>query len=487
MRRSLLLAFLFTSTVALAADRQINQISVEQSDSDTIIRLFGSDLIRSPNDRLFFAAEASPFAVEPMMTYGDKEYVEVALGMAVMPGQYRISIGPNENTSTLESMVIIGAIGPQGPQGRDGADGRDGVDGRDGTDGSDGQDGAKGDPGSDGEDGLSCSVTQTATGATVICTDGTMASITNGVNGLNGLNGSDGIDGSSCTVDEQETGAMIQCPDGTSATIPTGQNVEDLTSDLVSLRLAFAELTARVEAVEGKPNSDADGCFESAREFNPIFVKEFTNFQRSYLEVSNSGTLRLGDQFTLETYVNLRSYPPIFSTGSGSSRLIQKRGVSGDNRSFALRVTDQGRVAYDTYSDGTLGSGESITGSRIVRLNEWTHIAVTFSGGATKIFINGELDAQGTLAQPFGGTKNVLLGGGDSASRGPVSVDGYMDNIRVSSKVRYENPFEPPSMKFSPDDETQLLFNFENGLENLGSVGGNALSVNTNAVSCANL
>ena len=102
MRLSLLLAFLFTSTVALAADRQINQISVEQSDSDTIIRLFGSDLIRSPNDRLFFAAEASPFAVEPMMTYGDKEYVEVALGMAVMPGQYRISIGPNENTSNLE-------------------------------------------------------------------------------------------------------------------------------------------------------------------------------------------------------------------------------------------------------------------------------------------------------------------------------------------------------------------------------------------------
>ena len=52
MRLSLLLAFLLTSTVALAADRQINQISVEQSDSQTIIRLFGSDLIRSPKDRV---------------------------------------------------------------------------------------------------------------------------------------------------------------------------------------------------------------------------------------------------------------------------------------------------------------------------------------------------------------------------------------------------------------------------------------------------
>ena len=52
MRLSLLVAFLFTSTVALAADRQINQISVEQSDSQTIIRLFGSDLINKLKNAL---------------------------------------------------------------------------------------------------------------------------------------------------------------------------------------------------------------------------------------------------------------------------------------------------------------------------------------------------------------------------------------------------------------------------------------------------
>ena len=237
MRLSLLLAFLFTSTVALAADRQINQISVEQSDSDTIIRLFGSDLIRSPKDRVFFAAEASSYSVEPTMMYGDSEYVEVALGMPVMAGQYRISIGPNENTSTLESMVVIGAIGPQGPAGRDGADGRDGVDGMDGSPGADGQDGmdgadgvdgAKGDPGADGKDGSSCSVTQTISGATLSCTDGTMASIANGADGVIGSNGTDGADGqdgengadgSSCSVEEIDGGAVVSCTDGTSAVL----------------------------------------------------------------------------------------------------------------------------------------------------------------------------------------------------------------------------------------------------------------------------
>ncbi|MDA8946028.1 collagen-like protein [Luminiphilus sp.] len=198
MRLSLLLAFLFTSTVALAADRQINQISVEQSDSQTIIRLFGSDLIRSPKDRVFFAAEASSYSVEPMMMYGDSEYVEVALGMPVMAGQYRISIGPNENTSTLESLVVIGAVGPQGPAGRDGADGKDGVDGMDGSDGRDGLDGRNGIDGLPGPDGA---------------------------NGLPGEDGKSGQDGSSCSANQNGSSVVMSCSDGTSAILASSGTV----------------------------------------------------------------------------------------------------------------------------------------------------------------------------------------------------------------------------------------------------------------------
>ena len=61
MHLSLLEAFFFSSRVAVAADRQINQISAEQTDSDTINRLLGSDLIPRPKDRVFCAAEASNY------------------------------------------------------------------------------------------------------------------------------------------------------------------------------------------------------------------------------------------------------------------------------------------------------------------------------------------------------------------------------------------------------------------------------------------
>lgn len=162
MRLLLLVSVLFSSVAAFAADRQINQISVEQSDSDTIIRLYGSGLIRSQKDRLFFAAEASSYSLEPMMMYGDEDYVEVALAMKVAAGQYRISIGPNENTAALESMVVIGAIGPrgeqgpegeQGPQGEIGPAGADGADGADGAEGPQGPQGLMGPPGATGPQG----------------------------------------------------------------------------------------------------------------------------------------------------------------------------------------------------------------------------------------------------------------------------------------------------------------------------------------------
>jgi len=156
VRLLLLVSVLFSSAIAFAADRQINQISVEQSDSDTIIRLYGSGLIRSQKDRLFFAAEASSYSLEPMMMYGDEDYVEVALAMKVAAGQYRISIGPNENTATLESMVVIGAIGPrgeQGPEGEQGPQGETGPAGADGADGAQGPQGETGPAGADGADG----------------------------------------------------------------------------------------------------------------------------------------------------------------------------------------------------------------------------------------------------------------------------------------------------------------------------------------------
>jgi len=114
----------------------------------------------------------------------------------------------------------------------------DGEDGQDGEDGSDGQDGSQGPDGLDGQDGTSCSVLEEDGCATIECDDGTSATVCgrdgedgvdgqDGEDGEDGQDGVDGEDGSSCTVTETDSGATISCDDGTTVTINDGQDAEE--------------------------------------------------------------------------------------------------------------------------------------------------------------------------------------------------------------------------------------------------------------------
>lgn len=144
--------------------------------------------------------------------------------------------------------------------GQNGEDGQDGQDGTSCTVTNDGagtttiscEDGttATVSDGQDGQDGTSCTVSRDdAAGTTTIsCEDGTVAVVEDGEDGQDGGDGSsctlaetaagatitcgtdtvtitDGQDGSSCTASTDATGAVtISCDDGTSATIPAGDD-----------------------------------------------------------------------------------------------------------------------------------------------------------------------------------------------------------------------------------------------------------------------
>ena len=399
MRSPLLFLLLFASLTASAADRQINQISVEQSDSDTIIRLFGSDLIRSPNDRLFFAAEASPFAVEPMMTYGDKEYVEVALGMAVMPGQYRISIGPNENTSTLESMVIIGAIGPQGPegekgevgaigpqgpqgevgpQGPQGIQGEQGLTGPTGPEGPQGIQGPKGDTGAQGLVGPAGAQGDKGekgdTGAQgpkgdvgpmgpqglagPIGLSGPPGAV--GPQGVQGPVGEKGEQGASCTLSELGNGlATLTCPDGT------------------SVILAVAEL----------PPEPIDGtCLELSAIPDGVFLSHQDDALGITNAVSISAWVNVEGACRTDCPGNCALACPIFSAEHTNS------GSNIDNSGYALMIFD-GKLDAFIGTAQNIPSKHSLSSQRIAN-GEWAHVAMTRSGTRLRLFINGELDSE---------------------------------------------------------------------------------------------
>jgi hypothetical protein len=121
--------------------------------------------------------------------------------------------------------------GPQGTQGPRGFQGQEGATGTSGATGAQGLPGATGETGPTGTDGTACSAASFDGGVTLICSDGTAATLHHGAQGLNGQNGQDGLDGqngqdgqdgNSCSTEDTDGGIFVSCTDGTSSFIAHG-------------------------------------------------------------------------------------------------------------------------------------------------------------------------------------------------------------------------------------------------------------------------
>lgn len=134
-----------------------------------------------------------------------------------------------------------------------------------------------------------------------------------------------------------------------------------------------------------------------------------------------------------------------------------------------------GRIAFGV----ARGSSEqTICGGTNLATDTWRHVAVTRNAGtgAMRIWVDGQLDGSGT-----GPTGDVSYRNGRSSSypADPYlviaaekhdadpgvypSFSGLMDEVRISTVVRYTAPFTPPAAPFAVDGQTAALYHFDEG------------------------
>lgn len=102
-------------------------------------------------------------------------------------------------------------------------------------------------------------------------------------------------------------------------------------------------------------------------------------------------------------------------------------------------------------------SGADRITSSTLSLNTWYHVAVSRSGTSTRMFINGT-----QAGSTYTDSANYVIGGrlllgADSIVLGNSSLNGYMDEIRVSNTARYTANFTAPTTAFTNDANTLLL------------------------------
>ncbi|HSP07186.1 MAG TPA: PQQ-dependent sugar dehydrogenase, partial [Acidobacteriota bacterium] len=143
----------------------------------------------------------------------------------------------------------------------------------------------------------------------------------------------------------------------------------------------------------------------------------------------------------------------------------------GDFGDYGISLFQSG-VAFGV-NNGT--SGEGICGTSNVADGLWHHIAVTrqISDGLMKLYVDGALQAQAT-----GPTGDIsyddnrpttypndpyLVIGAEKHDLGPpyLSFSGWIDEVRLSTVIRYTTNFTRPSAPFSADANTAALYHFD--------------------------
>ena len=147
--------------------------------------------------------------------------------------------------------------------------------------------------------------------------------------------------------------------------------------------------------------------------------------------------------FTIELWVYLNSYSSI------SSPLCGIWSDSSDSpQSWLLWITSSGGIVF--LADlGVIDDAFIINNAGNVPIGQWVHIAIVRAGSNFLGFINGILVStpfsSSAALQNGNGTVPLEVGGYSQASSASKSLNGYIDDLRITKGIaRYTSNFTPP-------------------------------------------
>jgi hypothetical protein len=183
-----------------------------------------------------------------------------------------------------------------------------------------------------------------------------------------------------------------------------------------------------------------------------------------------------------------------------NGNILIDRDRFNQGRKFGIALLG-GRVAFGA-SDASVDY--TLCGQTDLRDDAWHHVAVEkrASDGRLRLWVDGALDAEGPVAggpggdmsypasaapgsfcSPDGGSGSsscensdpYLVFGAEKHGFSGINYSGWLDEVRLSSGLRYTAPFTAPSAAFTPDATTLALYHFDEATgTSLGdaSIGG---------------
>ena len=145
--------------------------------------------------------------------------------------------------------------------------------------------------------------------------------------------------------------------------------------------------------------------------------------------------------YTIDTWVYLTSYTG--RNSSSISTMIGNMNPTSDANYWSFGPNKNGHLSFYYWN----GSSNIIESSETISLNEWTHVAMSFSGSTIKLFINGVQVASGTKSgTPQSGLEFPLVVGQNEDGVTVCPFAGYVDELRVLKGIaRWTSDFDLPT------------------------------------------
>ena len=164
-------------------------------------------------------------------------------------------------------------------------------------------------------------------------------------------------------------------------------------------------------------------CLFSAKGYSQSVVNYVCSFNGFYSYANLGNYINPASAFTLEAWVNPREASSI------TMSVIGKNYQTG----YFLGIQSSGRIVF--YPKGSSFLRSRVSGT--VPAGQWTHIAATYNGSLTSIYINGVLDTSTTAISGAPTPNNdTLFVGADRVGADNLFFYGYMDNIRIWTSAR---------------------------------------------------
>lgn len=165
-----------------------------------------------------------------------------------------------------------------------------------------------------------------------------------------------------------------------------------------------------------------------------------------------------------------------------NGNIIFDRDRHSQGRKYGVSLAG-GRLVFGVSGDE--GAGDyTLCGTSTVTNGKWHHIAVQRrrTDGGLWLFVDGQLEAEGTgpagdISYPDDGQPGdfcegpctnsdpFLVIGAEKHDAGAAypSFSGWLDEVRLSNTLRYNDNFTPPTVPFEADANTVALWHFDEG------------------------